>query len=285
MTSALEKKDDGTLVLTMTIPWTSVEQTYTSVVEKQKKETELPGFRKGKAPTKLVEEKLDTNKTYEEVVQELIPKAYADAVKEQNIHPIIVPKVELVQAKEKNDWIIRAYTCERPVVTLGDYKGAIREVKSTKQKKIWVPGQEQKKEEKEEDKQPTIEELLRALSGVVTIRIPSLLIEHEVNRLLSDLIDQTKKLGLTVEQYLASTSRTSESIRKEYEAQANQTMLLEFSLEDIADKEGVLVSYDDIDTVIKTAKTEDEKRSLEKSRYYVASVLRRQKTLDFLASL
>jgi len=76
--------------------------------------------------------------------------------------------------------------------------------------------------------------------------------------LLSDLIDQTKKLGLTVEQYLASTNRTIDTIRKEYEEQAKRTLTLEFALEDIADKESIFVSDDDIDTVIKSAKSDGE---------------------------
>ena len=92
---------------------------------------------------------------------------------------------------------------------------------------------------------------LKALYEHVTIKIPGLLLEHEVNRLLSDLIDQTKKLGLTVEQYLASTNRSPESIKKEYEEQATRTLALEFALEEIADKEGIVVSDDDIETVIK----------------------------------
>jgi FKBP-type peptidyl-prolyl cis-trans isomerase (trigger factor) len=90
---------------------------------------------------------------------------------------------------------------------------------------------------------------------------------------------------MSVEQYLSSTGRTNESVRKEYAEQAKRTLTLEFTLEEIADKEGILVSDDDIDTVIKTAKTEEEKKSLEAQRYYIASVLRRQKTLDFLASI
>jgi trigger factor len=123
------------------------------------------------------------------------------------------------------------------------------------------------------------------LVTAVHTELPKLLVENEVNRLLSDLIDQTKKLGLTVEQYLASTGRNAETIKKEYESQASRTLILEFSLEAIADKEGILVSDDDIDTVLKTAKSEEEKKALESQRYYLASILRRQKTLDFLGSL
>ncbi len=284
MNTAMQRTSDGTIELTITIPWEDVQKTYEHVIDEIVQKTELSGFRKGKAPKKLVEEKLDRGETYEEVLKHLIPKTYGDAIKEQKLHPIVTPKIELKEATEKKDWVIRALTAEKPDITLGDYKKALSDLKASKAKKIWVPGIEQKKE-KEEETKPTMEELLATLFGAVKVSIATILVEHEVNRLLSELIDQTKKLGLTVEQYLSSTGKTAQSVRHDYEEQAKHTLTLEFALEKIADTEGILISDDDIDTVIKTAKTDEEKQALEGQRYYIASVLRRQKTLDFLASL
>lgn len=273
MNSTVTKQNDGTIALTITIPWTDVSKTYENVVADMVKKAELPGFRAGKAPRELVEKNIDKTKVYEEALKELIPKAYNDAVTENKLRPIINPKIELKEATENKDWVFIAYTCERPAVTLGEFKKAIGELS----KKILKPGEETKK--------PTIDEILGALYNNVTTTLPALLIEHEVNRLLSELIDQTKKLGLTVEQYLASTQRTSDTIKKEYEEQAKRTLTLEFALEEIADHEGIIVSDDDIDAVIKTGKTDEEKEALANQRYYLASVLRRQKTLDYLATL
>ena len=273
MTSTINRQEDGTIDITITIPWADVAKTYEKVVVAMVSRAELPGFRVGKAPRELVEKNLDKTKVYEEALKELIPSSYNAAVTEQKVKPIISPKIELKDATENKDWIFIAHTCEKPAVTIGDYKTAIRAVKT----KILKPGEEPKK--------PTLDELLMALYSTVKATFPSLLVEHEVNRLLSELIDQTKKLGLTVEQYLASTGRNGESVRKEYEEQAKRTLTLEFTLEQIADSEGILVSDDDIDAVIKTGKTDEEKKALEAQRYYLASVLRRQKTLDFLASI
>ena len=103
--------------------------------------------------------------------------------------------------------------------------------------------------------------------------------------MLSNLIDQTKKLGLTVDQYCASTGKTIESLRHEYEEEARRIITLELSLGEIADKEGIHVEEKDIDEVIKTAKTPQEREGMEKEKYYLASILRRQKTIQFLASL
>ena len=293
MTAALQRQSDGTIELTITIPWSDVAKMYAHVVDEMVVSAELPGFRKGKAPKNLVEEKLDKTKVYEDVLKHLIPEVYGKTVAEHKLRPIVTPKIELKEATENKDWIIRALTCEKPAVTLGEYKKAIQDVKASKAKKIWVPGKDEPKDKSGEagsrsageDRKPTLDELLKALFDVVKVSLPAMLVEHEVNRLLSDLIDQTKKLGLTVEQYLASTQRTVESVRHEYDEQSRRTLTLEFSLEEVADKEGILVSDDDIDAVVKTAKTDEEKATLEKQRYYLAQVLRRQKTLDFLASL
>src|SRR3989344_6422140 len=291
MTTALQRLPDGTIELTITIPWTTIQSSYEEHVAHTTQHAQVPGFRKGKAPKKLVEDKLDKTKVYEDVIRDILPKVYSEAVSEQKLKPILVPKIELKEAKEGADWVIRALTCEKPPVTLGDYKKAVSELKASKKQKIWAPGQEIKKDEQgkqgqqEKTDKPTIDELLHALFTTITISLPTLLVEHEINRLLSDLIDQTKKLGLTVEQYLASTQRSADSIRKEYEEQAKRTLTLEFALEDIADKESIFVSDDDIDTVIKSAKSDDERKALTEQRYYIASVLRRQKTIDFLSAL
>lgn len=289
MISNLTRLPDGSIELLITIPWDEVKKTYEKVVDQQVMQAEVAGFRKGKAPRAVVEEKLDKTKTYEEVLKDLIPAAYGKAVEEQKIRPIVQPKIELKEAVEQKDWIVRALTCEKPTLTLGEYKKAIADLKAAKLKKIWVPGQDPSTssgpEDKDKPQKPTLDEILKALYDHVTIKIPQLLTEHETNRLLSDLIDQTKKLGMSVEQYLSSTGRTADTIRKEYEDQAQRTLTLEFALEEIADKEGILISDDDIETVLKTAKTDDEKKALQAQRYYVASVLRRQKTIDFLASL
>jgi FKBP-type peptidyl-prolyl cis-trans isomerase (trigger factor) len=280
---AIHRRPDGTIELTITVLWKDVSSVYDHIIDHAVEHAELPGFRKGKAPKKLVEEKLDTSKVYEDVIRELLPTIYNEVVTEEKLKPIISPKVELKEAKEDSDWQIVIYTCEKPAVTLGDYKKAVNEGKTARHKKIWVPGQEKEEKDKKEDKGPTLDEILLWVLDTISINIPDMLLEQEVNRLLSALIDQTKTLGLTVEQYLASTGKNSESIRKEYEEQARRTITLEFGLEEIADKEKILVEDDDIDKVINSAKTEEEKQSLKDQRYYIASVLRRQKTLDALA--
>jgi FKBP-type peptidyl-prolyl cis-trans isomerase (trigger factor) len=281
MTTAVSRQDDGTVELTISIPWVDVEKTYQLVVDDMAKEAEMPGFRKGKAPRKLVEDSVDKTKAYEEAIRRIVPQAYSDAITEHKLTPILMPQIELKEAQEGKDWIVSARTCEAPKVEVGEYKKVIVELKERKSKKIAVSG----KEDDTKDGKPTIDEVLGALLSVTKIKLPAILVEHETNHQLSQLIDQTKKLGLSVEQYLASTGKTSESIRADYAQQTQRSLSLEFALEAVANKEGVKVADADIAKLLATAKSDEERKSLEKEQYYLTTLVKRQKTVDVLMAL
>lgn len=281
MTSAIHKTQDGTIELTITIPWGDIQKMYDTVVTETASSVELDGFRKGKAPKAMVAENVDKTKIYEETIKRLVPNAYTNVVAEHKISPIMMPQIELKEAKEGKDWVILAKTCERPTVTLKDYKKTILEFKTSKLSKIVVPGKE---ETDTTPKKITVDEMLGVLLKSVEAKIPEILLDHEVTHQLSQLVDQTKKLGLTVEQYLSSTGKTADTIRAEYRSQAVNNLTLEFALEAIAEKEHISVEEEDVEKIIRTAKTDEERKSLEQQRYYLTSLLRRQKTVDLLMS-
>lgn len=281
MNTTIARADDGTIELTMKVPWADIAKTYELVVEDMVKDAEIAGFRKGKAPRKMVEDGLDKTKVYEEAIRRIVPQVYSDAITEQKITPILMPQIELKEAQEGKDWVVSAKTCEAPKVTLGDYKKAIKEAKANKAAKIIVPG----KEKEEADNKPNLDDVLGALLSVTQIKLPVILVEHETNHQLSQLIDQTKKLGLTVEQYLASTGKTSESLRADYAQQTQRTLTLEFALEAAAVQEDVKVEDADIAKLLATAKSDEERKSLEKEQYYLTTLVKRQKTVDLLMAL
>ncbi len=76
MTTSLNRLPNGTIELTITLSWPEIEKTYHQVVQDFVSKAEIPGFRKGKAPQEMVEEKLDKTKVYEEVLKDAVPKAY-----------------------------------------------------------------------------------------------------------------------------------------------------------------------------------------------------------------
>lgn len=281
MISAIQKLEDGTVNLTVTIPWNRVEQTRKLVVEEISKNAQIPGFRKGKAPQKLVEGNLDEAKIKEEILKKLLPQTYLEAINEHKLNPIISPQIHVEKLENPStgsgqaDWQFVAQTCEAPEVDLDSYKENIKKV--TAKSKIVIPGKEP---------QPaSFEDITKELLKSVEVKIPKIIVEREVQRLLSQTLDEIKRLGLTLDQYLSSTGKTAEVLKAEYEEKAVNDIKLEFALQKIAEEEKITVSDQEIEEAIKKSKTEEERKNLEANKYLLASILRQQKTLDFLRNL
>lgn len=275
MNSIIEKQEDGTIILNITIPSKIVKETTEIVLEEVVKSADVAGFRKGKAPKKLVEQKVDKDKVKEEVLKKLIPQAYAQAVKKHDIKPIINPRIHVESLEEDKDWKFTASVCEAPQVDLNGYKDNIKKI--TAASKIIVPGKEKK--------EASFEEIITELQKSINVKVSKIIVEQEVERLLAQTLSEIKRLGLTLDQYLTSTHKTVEDLKKEYENKATNDIKLEFALTKIAEEEKITVGDAEIEDSIKKAKDENERKGLEANKYLLASVIRQQKTLDFLKKL
>ena len=117
------------------------------------------------------------------------------------------------------------------------------------------------------------------------VQIPAILVEQEADRLLSQLLNDIKRLGLSLDQYLASTNRKPEDLRAEYAKRAEDDIKLEFVLQKIAELEKITVDDTEIEEAIQKAKDPAEKQNLSANKYLLAGILRQQKTLDLLMNL
>src|SRR5689334_8660825 len=110
---SLEKKADGTIVIKVVVPAGDVEQTREKIVDELVKQVELPGFRKGAAPRKIAEEKLNKQAVQEEVLKKVLSEEYVAAVKQLAINPIVNPRIHVEQFTEGTDLEFTAETCEQ----------------------------------------------------------------------------------------------------------------------------------------------------------------------------
>ncbi len=275
MKSILDRQEDGTIKLTITLPWGTVKKAKEAALEAYLASAQLPGFRKGKAPKKLVEENVNQDHLREEVLRKLLPEGYVEALKEHNLKPILNPKIHVEKLEDNKDWTFEAFTAEAPEVMLGNYQEAVKKV--TAKSKIIVPGKE--------PAPANFEDIAKAILETAKVRIPKIIIDQEVDRLLAQTLDEVKRLGLTLDQYLASTGRNTEALRQEYEKKAENDIQLEFLLQKIAEEEKITVEDKEIDEAIAQAKTDAERQNLQNNRYLLAGIIRQQKTLDFLRGL
>lgn len=97
----------------------AVEKAY----QKNKNKISLPGFRKGKAPRKMIEKMYGKNIFFEDAANEVIPDAYANAVEEGKVDVVAQPDINVVQIEAGKPFIFEAVVAVKPEVKLGDYKG------------------------------------------------------------------------------------------------------------------------------------------------------------------
>lgn len=282
MAAELTTLEDGTIKLTITIPLDQIQKTREEVMAEVKKSANIPGFRKGMAPADLVEKSADEAKIREEILKKLLPTSYIAAVEEHKLRPILNPKIHVETIEEGKDWTYVAETCEMPEIKLGDYKKKIQDINA--KSKIIVPGQEDQPTG-EAGKQTNFEDIVNVLLETVTLNLPSIIVEQETDRLLSQTLNEIKSLGLSLDQYLGSTGKSIESLREEYKLRAKNDITVEFTLQKIAEEEKLTVGEQEVKEALAQAKDDRERESLQANQYLLASILRQQKTLDFLKSL
>jgi len=83
----------------------------------------IPGFRRGRAPRKMVERYYGEQVLYEDAINFLCPEAYDEAVEENGIHPVDKPEIDIKQIGEGQNFVFTAKVTTKPEVELGEYKG------------------------------------------------------------------------------------------------------------------------------------------------------------------
>ena len=110
------------LKLTFTVPASRFEEAIQEVFKKSAKYFNIPGFRKGKAPFKIVERYYGDSIFYEDAFNELAPVVYDEEIKENKIEVASRPQIDVVQMEKGKDLIFTAIVATKPEVKLGKYK-------------------------------------------------------------------------------------------------------------------------------------------------------------------
>lgn len=122
MTATWEKKEGNEGVLTVTVPAEKVNKALDQAFKKVVKQINVPGFRKGKVPRPIFEQRFGVEALYQDAVDILLPEAYGEAIEETEINPVAQPEVNVTQIEKGKDFIFEATVTVEPEVKLGDYK-------------------------------------------------------------------------------------------------------------------------------------------------------------------
>ena len=123
---SVEKQEKSTVELVIEIGKEEFEAAVEKVYKKQRGKISVPGFRKGKAPRKIIEGMYGSGVFYEDAINDLYPEAYAQAIEQEKLDAVAWPKVEIVDVG-KEGLTFKALVTVRPEVKLGEYKGLTAE--------------------------------------------------------------------------------------------------------------------------------------------------------------
>ncbi len=118
-----EKQEGNQGVLTVTVDAETVKKGIDSAFNKVVKTVNVPGFRKGKIPRPIFEQRFGIESLYQDALDFILPDAYASAVEEAGIDPIDRPEIDIEQMEKGKELIFTAKVQVKPEVKLGDYKG------------------------------------------------------------------------------------------------------------------------------------------------------------------
>lgn len=123
MTATWEKKEGNQGLLTVTVPKQEVDKGLDKAFKKVVKQINVPGFRKGKMPRPLFEQRFGVESLYQDALDFILPEAYGNAVEEAEINPVDRPEIDVTQMEKGKELIFEATVTVEPEVELGDYKG------------------------------------------------------------------------------------------------------------------------------------------------------------------
>lgn len=132
MKTTIEKQPENIVKVDIEVPAKDAVNYYNNAAKRLAQYVNIPGFRKGKAPRKIVEQNIGEERIKHEALEGALPKIFSEVIKENDFDVVAQPYVESYDYKIGEDLRIVAKLELRPEVTLGEYKGLTIEVEEYK---------------------------------------------------------------------------------------------------------------------------------------------------------
>ncbi|MCE7793460.1 trigger factor [Salipaludibacillus sp. CUR1] len=123
MSAKWEKKEGNSGVLTVEVNSERVDSALDEAFKKVVKKVNVPGFRKGRVPRPIFEQRFGVEALYQDALDILLPQAYSEAVEESGIEPVDRPDIDIDEMEKGKPLVFTATVTVKPEVNLGEYKG------------------------------------------------------------------------------------------------------------------------------------------------------------------
>ncbi|AZM46061.1 trigger factor [Streptomyces sp. WAC 06738] len=159
MKSAVETLNPTRVRLTVEVPFEELKPSLDAAYKKINQQVTVPGFRKGKIPARIIDQRFGRGAVLEEAVNDALPKLYEDAVNEGDLKPLGRPEVDITELKDNETLTFTAEVDIRPEFEIPDYSGISVEVDA-----IEVP---------DEDVDKSVEQLRERFASTTPVERPA----------------------------------------------------------------------------------------------------------------
>ena len=123
MKSTVEKVSETRVKLQVEIPFAELKPNLDSAYKKIATQISIPGFRKGKVPAAIIDQRVGRPAVLEEAINDFVPKAYAEAIKENKLYPVGRPEIDVNEVSDNEKVGFIAEVDVRPDFDLPDFEG------------------------------------------------------------------------------------------------------------------------------------------------------------------
>lgn len=185
ITSEIKNLPESEIELTVSVPWEEWKKFIDDAAADFSKEIKVEGFRAGKAPRNLIEQKVGAGALLEEAANKAIRFFYGEIIKEKKLDVMGKPKASITKLAEKNDLEFTLVSAVVPVATLRPWRDAVKKVNKTYAgKKAEVPDEDVDKE----------------IQQIANSRVQLVTVEREAKDGDSVIVDfQVKQGGVPIE--------------------------------------------------------------------------------------
>lgn len=300
---------------------------------------EIEGFRKGKSPLNLVEQKVPALELAEKTASFAIEEIYPKIIVQEKITALGYPEIIITKLVYDQELEFKVKVAILKEIVLPDYKKIAKEEKKNKKTDIQVTDQEveetlkwiysSRTKEKDFKKEPKIDdefaislghfknleelkksiregiemekrkkeeekwriELMEKISQEIKWDLPEILIETELHKMIEELKIKLEDIGISYDDYLKQIKKTEEDLRNDLREQAEKRVKIALILKEIAKKENITVSDEEIEEranrIISQVYDENlkEKIDLEQLKEFVKNLIENEKVFSLLESL
>lgn len=261
-----QKREGNKVFLEIEEDYSGFQKSYEGALAEAGRETNLPGFRPGKAPREVLLKSLNLEAVEHHAAQDLIADSYPKIINETKIEPVDYPNVEIIQQEKDKPFKFKLTVEVYPEVKLGKYKGLKLEKKTG---------------DAAEAEADLKNQAVAVASAEAKVEIPAALTEREIEVMLDELKGSLAQGGLTLENYLQGAKKEEKALRDEMRKSAEIRAKGKIVLKAIAEAEKITVSPGEIEAEIKDMNLPEAKVSKE-MKNYIDEYLLRKKALDFV---